>query len=68
MLTHPEMANRLREDKLADLLDQNVDLLVTSNVGCALHLRAGLKARHQEIEVLHPIELLNRQVDIQDTE
>ena len=62
MLSQPEMADSLREDKLVHLRALRPDILVTSNVGCALHLRAGIAAEGLEIEVLHPISLLARQM------
>ena len=42
MLEQPEYAARLRTDKLQALQHSRADLLVTSNIGCALHLRSGL--------------------------
>src|SRR3569623_608855 len=39
----------------------NADILVTSNIGCALHLRAGLIADGSDITIMHPVELLARQ-------
>lgn len=63
MLTQPEMSDRLREDKLRALRALRPDILVTSNVGCALHLRAGIRAAGLEVEVLHPVALLARQLE-----
>ena len=64
MLTQPEMADALRDDKLAHLRTLRPDILVTSNIGCALHLRAGIQAEGLDIEVLHPVTLLARQLGI----
>jgi glycolate oxidase iron-sulfur subunit len=61
MVEHPEMAATLRDDVLDAMAVIKPDLLVTSNPGCAMHLRAGLKKRsHETAEVLHPITLLAR--------
>ncbi len=61
MLEHPVMAHALREDVLERVEDVKPAYLATSNVGCALHLRAGLRARAlAQIEVLHPVALLDR--------
>lgn len=62
MLTEPAMADALRAEKITALAALKPDILVTSNIGCALHLRAGIAAARLNIEVLHPIELLARQL------
>lgn len=62
MLTHADMANTLRDRKL-DLIDAtSVDILATSNIGCALHFAAGLKQKNSSIEVVHPVVLIDRQL------
>lgn len=63
LLDFPEAASGF----LKPLIDQVESLaphyLLTSNPGCAAHLRKGLKSRGLEtIEVLHPISLLARQI------
>jgi glycolate oxidase iron-sulfur subunit len=60
MLDHPDMAQALLDDVLAIIRRHNPRYIVTSNVGCAMHMRAGLKEQGAEIEVLHPVALLNR--------
>jgi glycolate oxidase iron-sulfur subunit len=63
LLEHPGMAKALRDDLLDDVLAAGPNFLATSNPGCALHLRAGLKSRGREdIEVVHPVALLARQI------
>jgi glycolate oxidase iron-sulfur subunit len=63
MLEHPEMAGELRDDVLDRVLAASPKFLATSNPGCAMHLRAGLKQRGRgDIEVLHPVSLLVRQL------
>jgi len=61
MLTHPTNADALRDEKLASIKHLDARILVTSNIGCALHLAAGLRAMNLSIEVMHPITLLARQ-------
>jgi glycolate oxidase iron-sulfur subunit len=63
MLTHAQTADRLRDDKIDHLAALNVRTLVSSNIGCALHLTAGLRARKIPLEVIHPVTLLARQLD-----
>ncbi len=63
LLEHPGMAQTLRDDVLEQVLALKPDCLVTSNPGCAMHLRAGLKQQGRgDIEVLHPVALLARQL------
>jgi glycolate oxidase iron-sulfur subunit len=61
MLTQPEMADALRRPKLDAAQDLKIDVLATSNIGCALHFKAGL-GRATPIEVAHPVTLLERQL------
>ena len=62
LLRHPETADKFRDQLLADVLDTDADVLLTSNVGCAIHLAAGIAMLRQPVEVLHPVELLARQL------
>ena len=54
MLTHPEIADPLRNEKLAHFEYSQADLLVSTNIGCALHLNAGPALN----KVVHPVVLL----------
>jgi len=58
MYEHAETADALREPILADLKQQQADILVTTNIGCAMHIQAG----KPKMEVLHPIELLQQAI------
>jgi len=62
MFTQPAMADALRADKIAHLKHLQPDLLLTSNIGCALHLTAGIRAAGLTIEVIHPVTLVARQL------
>ncbi|MFQ5936549.1 MAG: (Fe-S)-binding protein [Acidiferrobacterales bacterium] len=61
-LTQPEMASTLRARKLDALAESHPDTLVTSNVGCAMHLQQAIQQARLEIEVSHPIVLIARQL------
>ncbi|MCF6339010.1 MAG: (Fe-S)-binding protein [Gammaproteobacteria bacterium] len=72
MLAQADFARQLRTHTL-DALDnispaeksqQKPDTLVTSNLGCALHLAAGLRERGQTITVTHPVVLIARQLKL----
>lgn len=56
MIEHPHLARQLRQPLLEGIRAAKPDILVTSNIGCALHLRAGLRG----VEVAHPASLLAR--------
>jgi glycolate oxidase iron-sulfur subunit len=62
IISNPEEADTLREDKINGLRESKAEIMVTSNTGCALHLTAGIRKADMEIEVLHPVELLARQL------
>ena len=59
-LSQPEQADRLREPKLEAVTRRAPQIIVSANIGCALHLAAGLRQRGLEAEVLHPVSLLAR--------
>jgi len=62
MLTHPRLADSLARDKREAFERAGADILLTSNVGCALHLAASLREAGSGVEVLHPVTLLARQM------
>jgi glycolate oxidase iron-sulfur subunit len=64
MLSHPEEAAYYREAILKEAVQSSPQYLVSSNPGCAAHLRAGLKQQGMEVEVIHPVSLIWRQAKI----
>jgi len=62
MLEHPLMAQALLNDLLSAALEDQPEYLVSSNIGCALHISAGLREREVVLEVLHPVTLIARQL------
>ncbi|MHB8623239.1 MAG: (Fe-S)-binding protein [Sulfuricaulis sp.] len=61
-LTQTQIAAQLRTPKLAHLKRLAPDILVTSNSGCARFLAAGMREAGLAIEVIHPVVLLERQM------
>ncbi len=61
-LTHDKMAETLLNELLNTALEKPTDYLVSSNIGCALHIAAGLRERGENVAVVHPIVLLARQL------
>ena len=62
ILNEPQMADRLADEIMQTIAALRPDAVVTSNVGCALQLRAALRRRHLDIPTLHPAEVLARQL------
>jgi glycolate oxidase iron-sulfur subunit len=63
-LTEPEMAERLQKRKIQNILKTGAELVVTSNPGCILQLRAGLrKAGATRIQVVHIADFLDRAIE-----
>jgi glycolate oxidase iron-sulfur subunit len=59
-ITHPEMADRLLEEKIANIIRTGAQAVASGNPGCLLQIQAGLRAKHLPIRAVHPIELLDR--------
>lgn len=64
-IRQPELADRLLDDKIQAIIQSGAQLLVTSNVGCAMHIAGRLREIGIDIEVLHPVTLLARQMGMQ---
>ena len=62
MLTQSEMANRLLDDKLSAITASNVAILATSNIGCSLHIANGLREKNLTVSVMHPIQIIAKQM------
>ncbi|MEO1573882.1 MAG: (Fe-S)-binding protein [Pseudomonadota bacterium] len=61
MLTQPKAATSLADALLDDIPDPaSVDVLLTSNIGCAWHLRGALFDRGAAMNVMHPATFLAR--------
>lgn len=58
MLTEPSIANELRDAKVEAVASQQPQLLLSNNLGCAIHIANGLQERGLEVELMHPVELL----------
>ena len=62
-LTEPEMAGRLQQRKVENILKTGAQIVVTTNPGCILQLRAGLKQAGARVEVLHIADFLSRALE-----
>ncbi|HVY71589.1 MAG TPA: (Fe-S)-binding protein, partial [Verrucomicrobiae bacterium] len=63
-LTEPEMAARLQKRKIENILRTGANVVVTSNPGCLLQIRAGLaQANAAHIRALHIADYLAEAVE-----
>lgn len=62
MITQKENASKLRHLKLEGVRQTGASILVSNNVGCARHMEGGLKEAGLKVEIIHPVELLARQI------
>jgi glycolate dehydrogenase iron-sulfur subunit len=65
-IEHAAIADALRDEKLDQARALAPDLLLTTNIGCRIHLDNGLRARAANVPVLHPLALLAQQLDNAD--
>lgn len=58
-LTQPELAEALQRRKIDNILKSGAHIVITSNPGCILQIKAGLKkANRSDIKVLHVADFL----------
>jgi glycolate oxidase iron-sulfur subunit len=59
-LTEPEMAGRLSERKLKNVLSTGAQAVVTANAGCILQIAREARRQGHKMWVGHPVDLLDR--------
>lgn len=62
-LDQPVMAKALLNDKISTI-SNDTRYLVTSNIGCNMHISSALQNTIPELEILHPVTLLARQMNM----
>ena len=62
LLTQPEASRDFGLAKIEQLRACGAELLVTGNTGCAMQFRDLIREKALPVEVLHPVELLSRQL------
>jgi glycolate dehydrogenase iron-sulfur subunit len=55
----PELAGRLQEKKVENILAAEPEMVVTGNPGCHSWIEAGLRARGSQVPVKHTVEVLD---------
>jgi glycolate oxidase iron-sulfur subunit len=59
-LTHTEMAGDLAKRKLKNIAATGAAVLITGNVGCAMHIQSQAATQESQLRVVHPVELLHQ--------
>jgi glycolate oxidase iron-sulfur subunit len=59
-----EDSMRLLERKMQNLASTGAEIVVTANPGCHLQLQYGIKAKGLKMEVVHPVQLVKRALEI----
>ena len=62
MFRTPQTAGALAEDVVQEARRSGAEILATSNIGCALHLRGAFRAAGLDVAVKHPVNLLREQL------
>ena len=62
MLSQPDMADALRDDIVDEIKAMDVDMIISSNLGCAMHLRNGLANAGLDIPLQHPVQLIAKAI------
>jgi glycolate oxidase iron-sulfur subunit len=58
-LTQPEMSARLSRRKLDNIRQTGARVAITSNAGCALQIAREAREQHEQLTVVHPMEMLD---------
>ena len=61
-LRHPQLSDQLKEQAITQLNQSSPDYIISSNLGCALQLKAGLSQGKNTPHVIHPVVLLEQQL------
>lgn len=59
-ITQPEMAARILDEKIANIIRSGAQVVASGNPGCLLQIRAGLRAKNLPTRVMHPVELIDQ--------
>jgi glycolate oxidase iron-sulfur subunit len=59
-ITNQEMASQLLERKMNNVAATGAQILATGNPGCMMQIALGARQRNIDIDVVHPVELLDQ--------
>lgn len=58
-ITNQEMANKLLERKMQNIIASGASVIATGNPGCMMQIALGARMRGLDLRVLHPVQLLD---------
>jgi glycolate oxidase iron-sulfur subunit len=58
-LQHPEMSREILGGKIGAIRDTGAEIVTTANPGCIMQIGAGILENDMDVDVAHPIELLD---------
>ena len=60
---HYDLATKLREDKINNIINSKADIVISWCLGCMLQMKDGLIQAESNIQTRHPLELLSQAYD-----
>ncbi|GAC1463650.1 MAG: heterodisulfide reductase-related iron-sulfur binding cluster [Chamaesiphon sp.] len=61
-MLQPEVADELGQQKVENLLNTGAELIASANPGCTLQISKHLQQQGKVIEIVHPLELLDKSI------
>jgi glycolate dehydrogenase iron-sulfur subunit len=58
-LQHPELSSEILSDKIESIKTSGADTVATGNPGCIMQIGAGVLIEGLDVDVIHPVELLD---------
>ena len=58
-ITNQEMASKLLERKMQNIIASQASIIATGNPGCMMQIALGARVRGLNLQVLHPVQLLD---------
>jgi len=63
-LDYPEQSDALLQGKLKSFDLTQTNVLISDNIGCSMHIISSISGYNPDIEIMHPISFLARQLNI----
>ncbi len=59
---YPQQADALLQAKLSSFDWSQTNILISDNIGCTVHMKSAISTYNPELEILHPVSFLARQL------